>query len=309
MKESTQHAFADYHFHTTLLPRYADLNAGGHISIVAIQNLLTEARMQFQSEKLGLVPWFSNQYLVRPISQATDFMATPDYAVPIACGVMIIGRNALDCHIETALFQHGVCIARQDCLIAAWRNGERIALPSDVLADSPQDDDMPPPAALTGGDHAPVDALRVDISMRYGDLDADAAIGESALAGYAEQARSELMSGLSEAAGIRFPQDDALGILGARIAIDFRRHGPVRGKRYLAVGVSRLGRSSFTVRVGVFNATCCFAVIDTVMVCINPADGRATAIPVRLRHELERCSYDALDGMRSEELRSEETQS
>lgn len=291
MTRNRHRNLADYGFQLELLPRYADMNSGRHISNVAIQDLHTEARMQFQTKELGLAPWFPDLFQLRPASLTSDFLAVTNYSEPIQCGVTLVGKNASAYRFETVLFQDGACVGVQDCRMAAWQNGQRIGLPAqvrDCLASAES-------ICFSEGQADSVDPDRfpyfADLSPRFGDLDADGCISESAIASYVDQARSQLMSGLFASIGIEYA-GQVLGLLGARIAIEFRSYRPLDGKLRLGIGALALGNSSFTLRVGIFSDACCVALADTVMVCINPAEGRPVPIPDNLRHALEQWRCD-----------------
>lgn len=287
MEKKWQRNPADYGFHHELLPRYADIGPGRHISSVAMQDIFAEARMQFQMQALRLAPWFSDQTLLRPASLTNHTLASAGYPAPIQCGVKLVGKNSSVYRLETGLFQHGVCIGVQDCWMAAWRNGGRIGLTAEVR------DCLPPagaahfPKERTSPGNSDDCSFHVDVSTRWGDLDADRCIGESAVACYVEQAKSQMISDLFASVGIEYGAD-ALGLLAARVAIGFRRWGPVHEDIRLAVGVSRLGRTSFTLRAGVFQDAYCLAAADITLVCANPVKWTPVPIPARLRRKLQR---------------------
>lgn len=124
------------------------------------------------------------------------------------------------------------------------------------------------------------------ISARYGDLDADGFLSEMGMARYVEQARSQLLTEMIEECGINF-RAGPLGMLVAHVGIRVvGPHAPDKEMR-LGTGVSRMGRSSVSLRVGVFAGEDCVAVADNVMVFITRDSGRPVPVPDAVAQKLQ----------------------
>jgi acyl-CoA thioesterase FadM len=125
------------------------------------------------------------------------------------------------------------------------------------------------------------------LSLRYGDFDVDGCTSAAAVARYLEQARSQLIFGVTEQ-----PFDEFLagefGILAARVRIGAVSHRRGIGNVQLAAGLRYAGTSSLTIRVGLFDDAGCFAVADNVLVMVNRESGRPEALPASLK---ERFAY------------------
>lgn len=294
MQTNTQHAAAEQSYQFETLPHYADVNPGRHVSALAIQDLYVEARMQFQLNTMKLPPWFPDQFLLRPVNVSSTFLRSGAYPAALRCAVTLAAASASMYRIDTDLWQDDACIGSQECWMTAWGNGVPIALPPQVIARLPVRDAGIEPVRFEQSADPRSYPFHLEISLRYGDHDADGCIGEATIANYAEQARAQFMEALFGAAGID-AGGDSVGLLVARTSIDFRSYRPAQGNHRPAVGVSRVGRSSFALRIGIFDSGGCRAVVDTVAVCASAVGGRPLPIPSALRRELEHWTCHAPD--------------
>lgn len=128
----------------------------------------------------------------------------------------------------------------------------------------------------------------VSLSSRFGDMDADACVSDTALARYVEQARSQMITEVMQECGIDL-RKGPLGILVAHVKIEVASHRPPDSEVFLASGVSAIGRSSVHLRVGVFSGGACLAVADNVLVLIARETGRPVPIPSLLADKLQLC--------------------
>lgn len=129
----------------------------------------------------------------------------------------------------------------------------------------------------TGQDisHYPHVAL---LTARFGDLDADGCLSETGLARYVEQARSHVLTEILAQCGIA-PHTGTVGMLVAHVGIQVCAHHAPRSQMQLATGVSRIGRTSVNLRVGIFSSDSCIAVADNVMVFIARDTNRPIPVP------------------------------
>lgn len=125
-----------------------------------------------------------------------------------------------------------------------------------------------------------------NLSVRYGDYDADGLISDTAIARYVEQARSLLMIEALREAGIDL-HSGPIGMLIASVKLDMIGHRAPGREVRLATGVSRTGRSSIDLRVGIFSNDACIAVAENVMVIISRDSGRPVPMPTSLLERLE----------------------
>jgi acyl-CoA thioester hydrolase len=106
--------------------------------------------------------------------------------------------------------------------------------------------------------------LKVTILARYADVDPLWHINNVAIAQYYEEAR---VSALTQVlGGERIPTARGERILIAHQSIDYLREASYPGSLEIGVGVLRLGNSSYTLGMGMFQGGLCVSVSDAVMV-------------------------------------------
>jgi len=128
----------------------------------------------------------------------------------------------------------------------------------------------------------------VSLTSRYGDLDADNLLSETALLRYLEQARSHALIELLKECDIDLQcEDSSIGMLIAHVSVEILRHATPGPEIRLASCVSRIGTSSVQLQVGIFSEGHCLAVADNVLVFIARATGRPTELPAILRERLQ----------------------
>lgn len=123
------------------------------------------------------------------------------------------------------------------------------------------------------------------LTFRFGDMGADGCISEAALARYVEQARALVLIEAMPACGLDL-RTGPLGMLVARVAINYLHHAAPAPEITLAAGVAAIGRTSVNLRVGVFNKDDCVALADNIMVFIAHQSGRPTPPPEELLERL-----------------------
>lgn len=128
---------------------------------------------------------------------------------------------------------------------------------------------------------------RSTLSVRYGDQDADGLFSDTAIARYVEQARSFLLLEALRSAGMDF-HNGPIGMLIASIKLDMIDHRTPGREVELATGVSRIGRTSIDLRVGIFSDDACIAVAENVMVIVARDSGRPVPMPQSMLDTLER---------------------
>ena len=128
---------------------------------------------------------------------------------------------------------------------------------------------------------AAVVVARVPITVRWGDLDAFDHVNNAAFLVYAQEARIVWLSQLG--ASLR---DATMMPVVAAASINFRRQLGWPARIEVELSVARLGNSSLTLAhriVAADDDACVYADGDTVMVWIDPASGRAIALPAAIR--------------------------
>ncbi len=131
--------------------------------------------------------------------------------------------------------------------------------------------------------------LRIPVLARYADVDPLWHINNVALAQYYEEARVSTTMKVMD--GQHIPTPDGERILIAHQSIDYLLEAGYPGTLEVGVGVLRIGRSSFTYGMAMFQEDRCVSVSDAVLVYAD-ANGPA-AIPERYRRRLEAWRYAA----------------
>ena len=116
--------------------------------------------------------------------------------------------------------------------------------------------------------------LKVRILARYADVDPLWHINNVAIAQYYEEAR--VSASMTMMDGRRIPTGDGERILIARQSIDYLREASYPGTLEIGIGVLRIGNSSYTYGMAMFQDGACVSISDAVLVYAD-ANG-----PVRL---------------------------
>lgn len=124
---------------------------------------------------------------------------------------------------------------------------------------------------------------KVQILARFADVDPLWHINNVAIAQYFEEARVSTIRAMSGNSRIPATADER--ILIAKQTIDYVSEGNYPGALCVGIGVVRIGITSFTLGMAVFQDKRCVAVSDAVMVLAN--DQGPKAIPDDYRKRLE----------------------
>jgi len=136
-----------------------------------------------------------------------------------------------------------------------------------------------PPHRLDAGRYP----LKVRILARYADVDPLWHINNVALAQYYEEAR--VSATMKIMGGQRIPTPSGERILIAHQSIDYLREGSYPGTLDIGVGVLRIGNSSYTYGMAMFQEGLCVSVSEAVLVFAD-ASGPAR-LPDEYRHRLD----------------------
>ena len=280
MKNETWRQQPDaYPFRQPLLPRYVDLDTERHVNNVAVYQLHAEARLRFLLNVLGPQALFSDDVLLRPLTATTDYLRISHFPEPIESGMRLQGVNEHGYRLAVGLFQGGACVGVHDCVMAAWRQGERVPLPEAVraaLTAQETSEDGPQADAAPEAEHGY--PLTVEITPRYADHDPDKVVGDAAVCRYVEQSRASAMN------IIRTPE---IGLLVASVQVRFLRYRTVRERVQVSVGVERIGNSSFVLQSRVIGDGQPLAVARSTMVVFDRAGGRPRPVTAAERERLQ----------------------
>lgn len=270
-------------FKCTLSPRYTDLDTWRHVNNSRVYQLHIEGRIRAHINRFGADAWFSDDVRLRPTRTLTQFRQISWYGSDIEARVSVTACDEQSFQLHSELHQNGTLVGVQETQMAAFRNGQRIALPTQLFAtmNRASTNQAEPFAAADYRDrlqHAHNFAVREQITPRYADMDADSQRSEAALALYMEQARSN---------GIRHLKLDGLGMLIAAVDISFENYRPGWGPVELAAGISRIGNSSFQLIGCALHKGEVQVSANSIMVVIDPATNRPVTIPPALREQLE----------------------
>jgi len=125
--------------------------------------------------------------------------------------------------------------------------------------------------------------LKVRILARYADVDPLWHINNVAIAQYYEEARVSASMKMMD--GQRIPSDAGERILIAHQSIDYLREASYPGTLEIGIGVLRVGNSSYTYGMAMFQDGACVSVSDAVLVYAD-ANG-PTRLPDEYRRRLE----------------------
>jgi acyl-CoA thioester hydrolase len=106
--------------------------------------------------------------------------------------------------------------------------------------------------------------LEVEILARYADVDPLWHINNVAIAQYYEEARVSVSRRVM--GSVRIPTPEGLRLLLARQTIDYLREAAYPGNLTVGVGVLRIGNSSYTLGMAMFQGGHCVSVSDAVLV-------------------------------------------
>ena len=260
-----------YPFHLPLVPHYSHLDTERHVNNVAVQSFHLEVRTRLLMDRLARPVWYSDDVLLRPRRTLTQFLGETHYPHPVTAAATVLGADAGQAHLRTALFQNGECVGIQDCLLGAWQGERWVSLPDDVaraLGERSMEAVWPAARPLDADAFAGY-PLQASLTARYVDLDPDRRLSELALARYTEQARAGSLNEL------RKPE---LGLLVARIDLNFGRWDLGMGEVRLASGLGRVGNTSFVLSGGVTVDGEAVAAAESVMVLLDRDTHRPTPV-------------------------------
>ena len=106
--------------------------------------------------------------------------------------------------------------------------------------------------------------LKVEILARYADVDPLWHINNVAIAQYYEEARVSASRRIM--GDLRIPTSEGLRLLLARQTIDYLREAAYPGQLTVGVGVLRIGNSSYSLGMAMFQGELCVSVSDAVLV-------------------------------------------
>ena len=116
--------------------------------------------------------------------------------------------------------------------------------------------------------------FRFETAIRYSDLDPNEHVNHARYLIYLEEARLALRRSLDHAFGL--PETVTWPI--AELTIRYRRSAAYPGTLTVEVAPTHVGRTSFTLSYGIFDANGCVAVASNRSVCVDRASGRPVPI-------------------------------
>ena len=279
----TEQDKACFSHHFTISPRYTDLDTWRHVNNSRIYQLHMEARVRAHVSRFGQDAWFSDDVRLRPVRSITDYRQVSWYGSDIEARSSVTACDEDSFRVYSELHQNGVLVGTQDCLMGAFGEGRRIALPAEmqkVMSEASTGSAAPLPPADYRDElqHAHNFAIRQQLTPRYADVDADSQRSEAALALYMEQARST---------GVRQLDFAGLGVLVASVDVSFEHYQAGWTPLELAAGISRIGNSSFLFTTCALHKDEVQVSARSVMVVIDPATNRPVPISPALREQLE----------------------
>ena len=117
--------------------------------------------------------------------------------------------------------------------------------------------------------------------IRFADLDVLGHVNNIAFTVYAESGRAAFL----RETGLWTPQGDRLNVL-ARIELDYRRELHYPGEVRVGLRVIKLGRSSYTMGIGIFDSDQCAATAQAVLVRIDRVSRKAIELNAEERSAL-----------------------
>ncbi len=119
--------------------------------------------------------------------------------------------------------------------------------------------------------------------VRFADLDMQGHVNNVAFTVYAESGRAAFLREL----GLWVPQAERYSVI-VKLEVNYRRELMYPCDIRVGVGVTQIGRSSFTLGVGLFDGEHCAATIDTVHVRMTQATRSPVALDEDERAQLQR---------------------
>lgn len=114
--------------------------------------------------------------------------------------------------------------------------------------------------------------------VRFADLDVQGHANNNAIGVYFETGRVGIMQALG-----RFAGDTPWTVVVARLVVDFRAQINFPADIRVGVRILRVGNTSVTMGLAVFDGDRCAATQEAVMVLVDKATGRPTPVPEGLR--------------------------
>lgn len=118
--------------------------------------------------------------------------------------------------------------------------------------------------------------------IRFADLDVLGHVNNIAFTIYAESGRAAFL----RETGLWTPQGDRQNVI-ARIELDYRRELHYPGEVRVGLNVLKLGRSSYTVGIGIFDGDQCAATAQAVLVRIDRISRKAIELDAAERARLQ----------------------
>jgi acyl-CoA thioester hydrolase len=290
---------AAYPMQGTLQPRITDVDLWQHLNNVAQIGMHFELQQQWLQVMLGDRLWRSSTPQLALRAGATDFLAEAHYPAPLATGVRLLGVDAQGLQLGTALFQHGHCVGLHQATLGLWADGLPAPLPDELAARAqaalaaqpplehaqPPRADAPAPAALPAlatPPHPDAWPWQLAVTARFGDADARGQTSDHTLARCVEQGRVQFLTRVFGAQRLASP----VGFMVAHVALRWHHRRPIPSAWQLGTGVQRVGERSISVATALFDGADCLAEATSVMVVIDHATRRPTALPSASRAAL-----------------------
>ena len=126
--------------------------------------------------------------------------------------------------------------------------------------------------------------FRVEVEIRYSDLDPNEHVNHARYLIYLEEARLAFRRLLDREAGL--PDQVTWPI--AELTIRYLRSAVYPGSLTVELAPIHVGRTSFTLGYGIFDREGCVAVASNRSVCVDRANGQKVAIPASVAARLSR---------------------
>jgi acyl-CoA thioester hydrolase len=194
--------------------------------------------------------------------------------------------------VASALSQAGHCIGVQRSRVVAWGSSGSMPLHQSVHT-ALRERVHPSAADPTNWLHSEavdldVFPFDVELSVRYGDFDADGYLSQTAVSRCMEEARTCIVRALWGRHGADLARTPD-GMVVARVTVHNLRPSMARSSMRITSGVTRIGNASFVIRAAVADQNGCIAVGDTLAVRFERTSSRAKPLDDRLREALGSC--------------------
>lgn len=278
-----------------LMPRYNDVDLWQHLNNTALISLHGENCQRWLRATFGTDVWRQVRPVIAVCALETDFLAEAHYPEPLATGCRLLAVEGGAFQLGSALFQHGHCVGLQQATLAVWADGQPVPLPV-AVADALHAVAALQPALAAGAGMASRTAMapampaladfpwQIPLAARFADSDARGLTSDTSLARYAEQTRVQFLTQVFGPERMASPT----GFIVGHVALRWGHRASPPAQWQAGCGVTRLGERSMAVRSGLFAGDQCHAVCDTLMVAIDHATRRSTALPAASREVLER---------------------